>query len=160
GTGPFHSWGVRVMSGPLGGSEGGQAQERVVSGNYFTAVGIRLLAGRSFDARDVSGASNVVVVSQSLADKMFPGVDPIGQRILTGGREAAIVGVVSEVAIDNEGRSGPFVYHPHAQFAGDRNWALTQVITLSDSRKDILPAVRRTLSKMDPELVVHHAMML
>jgi ABC-type antimicrobial peptide transport system permease subunit len=150
------------MSGPLNGSKRGrgQAQQRVVSGNYFAAVGIRLLAGRTFDARDVSGAASVVVVSKSLTDALFPGVDPIGQQIQTGGRDAAIVGLVSEVAIDNEGRSGPFVYHPHAQFAGNRNWALTQVVALRDARKDIQPEVRRALSNMDSQLVMYRPMML
>src|SRR5215510_9367397 len=161
-TGPFHSWGVRVTSGPLNGSKRGrgQAQQRVVSGNYFAAVGIRLLEGRTFDARDVSGAAPVVVVSKSLTDVLFPNVNPIGQTIRTGGRAAAIVGVVSEVAIDNEGRSAPFVYHPHAQFAGNRNWALTQVVALRDSRKDIQTEVRRTLSNLDSQLVMYRPMML
>ena len=63
-------------------------------------------------------------MSKTLADRLFPNVDPIGQTISPGGRTAEIIGVVGDVALDNEGTAAPYVYHAHRQFAGDRNWAL------------------------------------
>jgi len=162
GTGPYHTWGVRALSGPFIGTERGrgQAQQRVVSGDYFSAVGIPVVAGRLFDARDDARTPNAIVVSKSFADALFPGLDPLGQSIRTGGRTATIVGVVGEVAVDNEGRSSPFVYHPHRQFAGNRNWPLTQVVAQSDARAELRPAVRRALGALDPQLVFHRPMML
>ncbi len=52
-------------------------------------------------------------------------------------RKAEIIGVVSDVALDNEGTCADYVYHAHRQFAGDRNWALAQVVaTTGPSRVD------------------------
>jgi hypothetical protein len=71
-----------------------------------------------------------MIITQSLADKIFPGVDPIGQSLTTGGRKGTVIGIAGETSITNEGTPGMFVYHPHRQFAGDRNWALTQVVAV------------------------------
>lgn len=49
------------------------------------------------------------------------------------------------------------VYHAHRQFAGNRNWALTQVVAADRSPQELLSAVRREVARLDPELVVHRA---
>ncbi len=66
-----------------------------------------------------------------------------------------IVGVVGDVAVDPEGGEDGYVYHAHTQFAGDRNWALTQVVRTTGSLDALLPAARRVVASLDPELVVH-----
>jgi ABC-type antimicrobial peptide transport system permease subunit len=66
-----------------------------------------------------------------------------------------VIGVVGDVALDQEGREAPYVYHAHAQFAGDRNWALTQVVATDASPAQSLAAVRRTTAELDPQLVVY-----
>src|SRR6185312_3895034 len=66
------------------------------------------------------------------------------------------IGVVGDVAIDNEGMPDRYIYHAHGQFAGDRNWALAQVVATRSDRLDIEPAVRALLASMDPELVLFH----
>ena len=92
-TGNYHSWGMTVASGPLNGSkEGhGQAQNRVISGDYLKAAGIPVLEGRAFDARDDDAAPSRVLVSANLAKKMFPGISAIGQRLRHGGRTSEIM---------------------------------------------------------------------
>jgi predicted permease len=161
-TGQFNTWGVRPLSGPLAGDRqaGLSDENRVVSGDYFKAVGIPILRGRAFDDRDVPGAPPSVMVSKSLADKLFPGVDPIGQELTTGGRRAAIVGVVGETSVNNEGTPGYFVYHPHRQYAGDRNWRLVQVVALDGPNDSIQQSVRTTITAIDPLLVVYRPTML
>jgi putative ABC transport system permease protein len=124
------------------------------------AVGIPVLKGRAFGTQDNVAAPNRVLVSKSLADDLFPNADAIGQQIRTGGRVREIIGVVGDVAVDNEGRPQWYVYHAHRQFAGDRNWALTQVIALRDPHQTLQPAIRRLLSSLDPELVMYKPMML
>jgi ABC-type antimicrobial peptide transport system permease subunit len=47
------------------------------------------------------------------------------------------------------------VYHAHTQYAGDRNWALTQVIAVNGDPTGMEPAVRRVLASMDPLLVMY-----
>ncbi|MEP6472438.1 MAG: ABC transporter permease, partial [Gemmatimonadota bacterium] len=124
-TGGYNEWGLAPRSGPLAGDKRGQvgAENRIVSGRYFAAVGIPTLSGRVFDERDVAGGPDHVVINQSLANAIFPGIDPLGQTLNTGGRNSEVIGVVANVAIDNEGSQSHYVYHAHTQFAGDRNWA-------------------------------------
>ncbi|AHG93101.1 permease (plasmid) [Gemmatirosa kalamazoonensis] len=155
-TGPYNQWGVDALTGPLAGARvEGFPEERVVSGDYFRAIGIPLLEGRLLDARDDARAPHRVVVSRAFARRYFPGMSALGQRIRTGGRDCEIVGVVGDVAIDAEGTPDTYVYHAHAQFAGDRDWALTQVTRTTGAVATLVPAVRRTVAALDPQLVVH-----
>lgn len=161
-TGHFNSWYSRPQSGPLKGNDdaGVGDENRVIAGNYFAAVGIPIVRGRGFDARDVPGALPAAIITQSLADKIFPGVDAIGQVLQTGGRRATVVGIVGETSVNNEGAKGVFVYHPHPQFAFDRNWALAQVVAFDGPHEAIQSSVRATLARIDPLLVMHRPMML
>jgi putative ABC transport system permease protein len=161
-TGPYHVWGSVAMSGPLARTKRGfvSAQQRVIAGDYFRAVGIPILAGRSFDASDDASAPRRVVVSKSISDRLYPGVDPLGQALRTGGRTVEIIGVAADVAVDNEGRPGPYVYHAHRQFAGDRNWALSQVVSIKDARAALQPAIRRVLAARDAQLAMYKPAML
>jgi predicted permease len=160
-TGNFNSWFAEPTSGPLAGNPdaGANDENRVVSGDYFRAVGIPIVRGRMFDDRDAMAAPGVVIVTKSLADKLYPGVDPIGQTLTTGGRRATVVGLAGETSITNEGMPGLFVYHPHRQFAPDRNWSLMQVVAL-DRTADMLQPVRSAIATIDPLLVVHRPAML
>lgn len=156
-TGPYHQWGVTATTGPLAGDDkrasvGGE--NRVVSGSYFGAVGMQVVAGRTFDDRDIAGAPDRVVISKSLADRLYPQISAVGQSLHTGGRTSEIIGVVNDVAVDNEGHPDLYVYHAHTQFAGDRNWTLDQVIATSGSAAGVEAAVRRTLAALDPQLVM------
>lgn len=158
-TGPFNEWGVEVLSGPLAGTARSNvaAQQRVISGDYLKAVGIRVIEGRAFDARDLPPAPRRVLVSKSLAARLFPGVDPISQTIAPdNGRPCEIIGVVSDVSLDAEGKIDDYVYHAHVQFAGDRNWALAQVVATTKAPESLEADVRRVLASIDPQLVMHH----
>jgi predicted permease len=161
-TGHFHRWGTFPLSGPLAGNREANAngENRVVSGDYFRAVGIPIVRGRSFDDRDTPGTPPVVIVTKSLADKIFPGVDPIGQTLTTGGRRATIIGIAGETSVTNEGEPAMFVYHPHRQFAGQRNWVLMQVVALNGRNDEIQHSVRSAIASIDPLLVVHRPAML
>ena len=59
----------------------GNAQFRVASADYFGAMGIPLIRGRVFDARDTQNAPHVAVISASLAEARWPGQDPLGRLI-------------------------------------------------------------------------------
>jgi predicted permease len=162
-TGAYHQWGAIPTTGPKAAEmqqRGVGAENRTVSGDYFRAAGIPLVAGRYFNASDDASAPSRVVISADLAKAIFAGVDPIGQSLRTGGRAWEVVGVVGDVSIDNEGRTDFHIYHAHRQFAGDRNWSLTQVVSTSGSPTAIEPAIRRELSQADPQLVMFRPMTL
>ncbi len=164
-TGAYHQWWVTALSGPLANTKdsGNDAEQRIVSGNYFMAAGIPLLEGRLFDAYDDASAPDRVLVSKSFAKRFFPGVPAVGQRLHTGDdrRPASeVIGVVGDVAIDAEGKPDIYVYHAHAQYAADRNWALTQLVRVNGSIDRAESDARRVLRALDPELVMFKPMTL
>jgi predicted permease len=105
------------------------ADFRTASPEYFRAAGIPLLKGREFTSTDRAGTDKVVILNQTLANRLFPGEDPLGKRIAwTGdvlrftpfsGEWRTVIGVVGNTqdgGLDAAPRSA--VYHPfHQEFA-------------------------------------------
>jgi predicted permease len=156
-TGAYNSWGVTALTGPLAHTprENIEGENRVIAGDYLKALGIPVIDGRAFEARDDATAPDRVLVSQGLARTLFPGIRAVGQRLNTGGRDAEIIGVLGDVALDAEGRQAAFLYHAHRQWAGDRNWALTQVVLASGAPERLESDIRRVVAGLDPQLVVY-----
>ena len=149
------------------------AQLRVVSPGFFAALGVPLIEGRDFNDNDKRGGEPVVIVSQSVAQRMFPGQDPINRHIMwtdpvmkfvyidPGPRR--IVGVVADVD-DEHVEPGPLltIYHPFGQVPDDTSKELPLfggrlfVHTRSDPHALIIPLTRiiRGLSSEQP---VEHA---
>ena len=67
-----------------------RAEFRTASPEYFRAAGIPLLKGREFAATDRPGAGKVVIINQTLADKLLPGRGPDRQARRVDGRRAAL----------------------------------------------------------------------
>jgi putative ABC transport system permease protein len=164
-NGTFHPWPLFIDTGPLAGTKVPQPQDpehRTVSGEFFTALAIPVLAGRTFDDRDDVSAPMRAVVSANLARIAFPGMafeSVVGQRIAVLGRKNSreIIGVVGDATIDIYGKPTSAVYSAHRQVAGNRNWALTHVVSTDGPPDRFIPAVRAVVAAMDPELVVHRA---
>jgi len=103
-----------------------RAQFRVVSPSFFAALGVPLLSGRDFNDDDKRGGEPVVIISQSVAQRMFPGQDPVNHHLMwtdpvmkfiyvgTGPRR--IVGVVADVDDEHIVPTAALtVYHPFGQ---------------------------------------------
>ena len=99
---------------------------RVVSPGFFSALGVPLIAGRDFNDEDKRGGEPVVIISQSAAQRLFPGQDPINRHIMwtdpimkfiyigTGPRR--IVGVVADMDDDHLVPEAELtIYHPFGQ---------------------------------------------
>jgi predicted permease len=160
-TGDYHSWRTTPLTGPRAGTDlRVESQQRVVSGDFFAALKIPVLAGRVFDARDEDNAPMRAVVSADFARRAFPGMrleDVVGQRIrVLAALEREIIGVVGDVALDAHGTAFPAVYHSHRQFAGHQTWALMQVVATELPPEQMVAAVRAAVAALDPELVVFH----
>jgi len=156
-TGMSYNWGTFPLTGPLAGDEPSffPVDQRVVAGDYFGVVGIELLEGRFFDARDVVSPDTVAVLSRATAEALFPGTSALGQRTRGGGQNRTVIGVVSDVARDTEGEPMPHLYHLHDEFAG-RFWTMNYLVgTEGEDPMALLPAVRREIAAADPLLVVH-----
>jgi putative ABC transport system permease protein len=131
------------------------ANRRMVTGDYFRAVGMRLLAGRSLDGRDAADAPLVAVVNEAFARQEFPGEDPVGRRLSFGTRANGervwleIVGVVADVrseAADVDPK--PEAYVPLAQSSTS---GMSLAVRTSGDPAASLPAIRDALASVDPE---------
>jgi len=82
-----------------------RATRRIVSPGYISALGIQLVRGRLLEERDTSGTSRAAIISQSMANRLWPHEDPLGKQILNvsdeaqptvwdGSKAATVVGVV------------------------------------------------------------------
>ncbi len=130
------------------------ANDLRVSPNYFQAMGIRLIAGRSLSETDTAATERVVVISQRLAERAFPGGNPIGQRLLLGALfseavRATIVGVVSNVKHDAiAGEDGLDLYSSYLQL-GDSNMYLLIRTTVPPA--SLISAATQAVWAGDPE---------
>jgi predicted permease len=150
-TGPYHIWGNGRIEQP---DVDVPAEQRVVEGRFFEALGIRVLRGRTFDRSD-GEAPRRIVINDRLARTLFPGEDPVGRRLRVSGGEGEIIGVVADVATGPRTPAPATVYHLHRQFAANRNWALTAVVASARPAAALVEDVRRELRGLDPALVLH-----
>ena len=128
-----------------------------VSAGFFDAMQIPLVRGRYITAEDRAGARRVAVINQLLADRHFPGLDPIGRRLRVGqGPDAdawrEIVGVVGDTkhtSLIDEPR--PQVYEPFTQHPYFPSFSLV-VRTSGAEPTAVVPQIRSILRTMDPEL--------
>jgi len=155
------AWGPITVEGrtPAPGEAFVNADIRVVGGDYFRAMQIPLVAGRLFDEHDTREAPRVVVVDEALAAQLWPGQDPLGKRVRSGGIDAtdapwlAVVGVVGRIKQDRlDADSRIAIYHPHAQFP-----ARSMNVTLRSrtSVASLATAARGELRALDSELPVY-----
>ena len=129
-----------------------------VSPDYFRTIGIRLLRGRDFTGRDNAANPGVVIISQSVANQLWPGQDPIGKRISMEDHPQPqdwlnIVGIVDDVRQHGlTGKPDPAIYQPYRQVT--RPFFLTHMTfalrTASDPQ-GLAPAMRSVLREVDKD---------
>jgi putative ABC transport system permease protein len=132
------------------------AQIRWVQGDYFGALGIPVLRGRVFDDRaDGPGAPPVVVISRNMAEKFFPGRDPIGQRLVVDLQDAVTVevaGIVGDARVFGQAEEAPtLLYMSSRQFP--TNYMHVIVRTAAAPAAMGAP-IRGTVQTLDPALSI------
>jgi predicted permease len=125
----------------------------VVNDAYLGTIGIPLLMGRSFQPTDDGRAPRVVIVSRSLAQRLWPGEDPIGRPLGNGPAAATVVGVVPDAVYANalEREPPPFYLVPLLQ---NYESGMTMLVRTAGDPLSILPAVRQAVREVDSQLVV------
>jgi len=92
---------VQIKGRPVPPAELPEVQFRRAMHNYFTAMSIPIRQGRGFDPNDGPTAPPVAVINQTMAEKLFPNLDPLGLHIRTGpnatGPWTTIVGVIGDI---------------------------------------------------------------
>ncbi len=131
--------------------EAAQASVNVVSGGFFRALDIPILAGRPFSQQDGLGSPPVAILSAGLARKLFGGLDPIGRRVRIGGqapdRWLQVAGVAGDVRPTLSGSPQPTVY---SAFTQDPPGAMGFAIRTAGPPLGLAPAVEKTIWQIRP----------
>jgi putative ABC transport system permease protein len=125
------------------------------SGDYFAALGIRLVAGRTFSAADHARAPRVAIVDTTFAARHFAGRNPVGCRFTYGDRPPTkdtgwleIVGVVAHTEKDGlTSPSGAQTYLPSTQ---DPPAFMSFVVRTTGNPGALFPALRTTMHEVLP----------
>jgi len=121
---------------------------------YLRTWGIPLLAGRDFDAHDIEGHANVLLISQAGARKVFGDENPLGKVLLVTSQAtpAEIVGVVGDVRSGRIGQANEMeFYRPWAQ----ENFPFMSITVRSQLKTaDVTHLVQRALTQIDPTMAL------
>jgi len=136
-----------------------QAGDLTVTPDYFRALNIPLLKGRSFTESDKADSPLVVIVNEAFARRYFPNEDPVGKRIVPRSERPPlpppleIVGVVGDVRHQDLG-SVPYadVYFPHAQ---DPRATMDLVVqTATTDPTEVAPAIRGVIRELSRDQLI------
>jgi predicted permease len=134
-------------------SEEPVASIRVITSDYFAALGTRVLSGRAFTAGDRDGATRVAIVNRSLARKQFPNEDPIGKYVDLGWTRdgvrqgGQIVGVVADTRDDAlKEDATPTIFVPMSQTPVE---VLTVIARTTAAPTALVGPVRNAVREID-----------
>jgi hypothetical protein len=125
----------------------------MITPGYFPAMGLRVTDGRAIDDRDRADATPVVMVSETLAKRLWPAGGAVGSRLIVDQSTVGIlhydvIGVVGDVRFRGpRSQPAPEIYLPHSQ----RPYLILNVVlrTNGDPRA-LIPAVRGVMKEIDP----------
>ncbi len=155
--GHYNEWGVYWSPEHPDGSDDNaypSSDVRIFSGDYFASLGMSLVLGEA--PRDIDLDTDTVVwVNQSWVTSLFGERNPLDQRIGIGGPTRRVAGVVADVPVNAEGEVPRTLYVPHAQYADNRNWPLTQTVRVHGRPADAQARIAAVLAAIDPDLVLY-----
>jgi predicted permease len=142
--------------------EGGPIQNvdfyQSVSKDYFATMGIGLMDGRLFEARDVQDAPEVAIVNKTMAMTFWPGQNALGRHVRSGGSKTwcTVVGIVDDVKNAGLDRpAGTEIYLPYRQPTGQGNTDMYVVMRAQGGDpRAMAGVVREQLGEIDPTLPV------
>jgi predicted permease len=145
-----------VVDGATPFPRGFSVDKPTVSAGYFGAMGIRIVRGRDFSAHDDDRAPGVVIVSESVARKLWPGGNAVGRRISMSDKPGpndwlTVVGVVNDVVQDRDMTRHSTVYLPYLQTTAPFFMnQMTYVVRTSGDPIALAPDIRAALRDVDP----------
>jgi predicted permease len=126
----------------------------IVSDGWLATMGVHLLAGRDFAPADTRGSEPVAIVNEAFARHFFPGANPLGVSVTTGGmsgrpEQHQIVGVCSNHRLDVRREAGPRIYFCQRQ---NVRRAVSFAVRSVLPALSLVPAVRRAVGEVGPDL--------
>lgn len=130
---------------------------RRITPDYFHTLGIPLLAGRNFSVNeDRLDSERTVVVNRTLAERFWPGENPVNKRIRPQGAEDwfRVIGVVKDIRqINLEQSPEPGIYLPRVT---DAAFGMYAVIRTSGDPLALVPAIRGSIRSVDPGVPIEN----
>jgi len=150
--GKNRTWGSRAKGVTYERGKSPSAFPRIVSDGYFASMGIPIKAGRDIAASDTASSEPVIVVNQTMAQRLWPGEDAIGKFVLGDcAKERRVVGVVGDVRhLALEQSSGNEMYIPLRQCPDQPSSDLVVRSTLADGAA--ASAIRDALKSIAPNI--------
>jgi len=126
-----------------------------VGPEYFDAIGLPILRGRGFTDADREGSPNVAVVTQTIANRFWPGEDPIGKQVrqAAGSPVITVVGLVGDFHFREHRQATPMLIRPYRQDFAQGNL----VIRTQRALATLLPAIRKAVQAVDPDAALVEA---
>ena len=127
----------------------------IVSPAYFETLGIQLAAGRTFGIQDHADAPRTVIINETLAKLGWPGQDPLGRRMRSGGENSqapwlTVVGVIKDVRRGEVTRAiRPELYLSALQVTPRTQ---TLIVRTAGDPAAIIPTIRREVQALNPQL--------
>jgi predicted permease len=151
---------------PMEEGTGGMVVWRAVTPEYFDALGIRILAGRAFREEDRDPQQHALILSDTLARRLFPNDDPLGKQLRFGQEEPwySIIGIAADVK--NAGLTGPsdpeyYLVRPHAPspfadslLSGDGGRRARVVLRAAASPAMLAEWMKAEIAALDPTLPI------
>ena len=154
----FDGRGLAVEDHPKAPGEEITVDMYVTTPGYLRALEIPLLKGRAITEHDTKDSDKIALINRTMADALWPSVDPIGRRIKFPGSDTnpqpwrTIVGVVSDVSQYALDKKPPMqIYLPHAQFPTQFN---TIVVKTANQSVAMTNAIRGEILKVDKDQAV------
>ena len=144
---------IRIVGKPFHG-EHNEVDERDVTPGYLPTLKARLIRGRLFSEDDDSSKAQKIIINEALAQKYFPGEDPIGKKVANGSLDPKSVReIIGEVGNVREGGLDDDIWPSEyqAMYYSPDNFVAIAVRTAGDE-KAILPELIKTLHQVDPNL--------
>jgi len=123
-----------------------------VGPDYFSTVGMTIIAGRPLNGTDVGGSQKAAVVNRTLAETYFPNGQAIGKRLGQSGPDTEIVGIVDDARVLGLAAAPvPTVFYPLAQRGAIPR---SLEVRTTGSPEQVIAALRSALTRSVPELPV------
>ena len=151
---PFNLFGRTTQIEPEGyespdGSEP-NVEYNVVAPGYFRTLEIELVAGRDFDIRDDPELPDVAIINETLAERFWPGDDPLGKVLRPG---VQVVGVAKDVKYSSLAeKPKPYVYLPLSQAYRP---GMMILLAPRGASEGLIPILREEVRRLDEGMAVH-----
>jgi putative ABC transport system permease protein len=163
---PLEEW--QGLSLDLGRSRGQltryvMAERKTIAGDYFGAMGIRLLGGRIFTEHDGPNAPKTMIICESLARAAWPNQNPMGAQIRIEGEDGmreiiGVAGNVDTLSLRFRQRQGPQFYLPYSQpFPPSSPVMVNLIVRTSGDPEAIVPALQKLVLSLHPEARLYQA---